>query len=58
MPSENNLQSKDAGDNSKNKFYIVGIGPGSRSLRTAAAEETVSCADYVVGHRLYLDLIS
>ncbi|MHC1688956.1 MAG: SAM-dependent methyltransferase [Methanothrix sp.] len=57
MPSESNLRSNSAGDDSKNRFYIVGIGPGSRSLRTFAAEEAVRNADYVVGHRLYLDLI-
>jgi precorrin-3B C17-methyltransferase len=57
LPSESNLQSYNAKGDSKNKFCIVGIGPGSRSLRTAAAEEAICSADYVVGHRLYLDLI-
>ena len=56
MPSENNpdnLENK----HPESKFSIVGIGPGSRGLRTFAAEEAVLKADYVVGHRLYLDLI-
>ncbi len=56
MPSENNsadLQNK----HPESKFSIVGIGPGSRELRTFAAEEAILNADYVVGHRLYLDLI-
>jgi len=56
LPSENNsadLQIK----HPESKFSIVGIGPGSRELRTFAAEEAILKADYVVGHRLYLDLI-
>jgi precorrin-3B C17-methyltransferase len=39
------------------KLSIVGIGPGSRHLRTAAATRTISSADYVVGYRPYLELI-
>jgi precorrin-3B C17-methyltransferase len=52
------------GNNSKskaeaeNKISIVGIGPGDRSLRTIQAEETIRQADYVVGFRPYLELIS
>ncbi|VVB71715.1 Siroheme synthase [uncultured archaeon] len=40
------------------KLSIVGIGPGEQALRTAAAEEAILTADYVVGYRPYLDLIS
>ncbi|MDD4653192.1 MAG: SAM-dependent methyltransferase, partial [Methanothrix sp.] len=42
---------------SDNKLSIVGIGPGSPGLRTAAATRAISSADYVVGYRPYLDLI-
>ncbi len=41
----------------ENKLSIVGIGPGSKGLRTRAAEETILQADFVVGYRPYLDLI-
>ncbi len=43
---------------SENKLSIVGIGPGSPGLRTAAATRSIRTADYVVGYRPYLDLIS
>ncbi len=42
---------------SVNKLSIVGIGPGSPGLRTAAATRAITTADYVVGYRPYLDLI-
>ena len=42
---------------SDNKLSIVGIGPGSPGLRTAAATRAIRSADYVVGYRPYLDLI-
>lgn len=42
---------------SDNKLSIVGIGPGSPGLRTAAATLAIQSADYVVGYRPYLDLI-
>lgn len=41
-----------------NKLSIVGIGPGDPGLRTLRAEETIRAADFVVGYRPYLDLIS
>jgi precorrin-3B C17-methyltransferase len=41
----------------KNKFSIVGIGPGARELRTFRAEEAIRSSDFVVGYRPYLDLI-
>jgi precorrin-3B C17-methyltransferase len=37
---------------------IVGIGPGSQKLRTAAATKAIRSADFIVGYRPYLDLIS
>ncbi|TFH48173.1 MAG: hypothetical protein E4G89_06720 [Methanothrix sp.] len=40
------------------KLSIVGIGPGSPQLRTAAATNAILSADYVVGYRPYLELIS
>ena len=36
----------------------MGIGPGSRELRTAAATNAILSADFVVGYRPYLELIS
>lgn len=42
---------------SKNRLSIVGIGPGSRELRTLRAEEVIRAADFVVGYGPYLDLI-
>jgi precorrin-3B C17-methyltransferase len=42
---------------SENKLSIVGIGPGSPRLRTAAATRAIRSADFVVGYRPYLDLI-
>lgn len=42
---------------SDNKLSIVGIGPGSPGLRTAAATRAIRSADYIVGYRPYLDLI-
>jgi precorrin-3B C17-methyltransferase len=43
---------------SGNKLSIVGIGPGERCLRTAQAEDAIKRADFVVGYKPYLDLIS
>jgi precorrin-3B C17-methyltransferase len=43
---------------SENKLSIVGIGPGDPGLRTLRAEETIRAADFVVGYRPYLDLVS
>jgi precorrin-3B C17-methyltransferase len=43
---------------SENKLSIVGIGPGDPGLRTLRAEEAIKTADFVVGYRPYLDLIS
>ena len=43
---------------SENKLSIVGIGPGSPMLRTAAATKAILSADFVVGYRPYLELIS
>jgi precorrin-3B C17-methyltransferase len=43
---------------SENKFFIVGIGPGGLPWRTIAAVEAIKAADFVVGYKPYLDLIS
>ena len=43
---------------SENRFFIVGIGPGERDWRTLAAVEAIKAADFVVGYKPYLDLIS
>ncbi|MEI8003044.1 MAG: SAM-dependent methyltransferase [Methanothrix sp.] len=43
---------------SRHKLSIVGIGPGSPQLRTAAATNAILSADFVVGYKPYLDLIS
>lgn len=40
------------------RLSIVGIGPGSPELRTSAAIEAIVSADFVVGYRPYLELIS
>jgi precorrin-3B C17-methyltransferase len=42
---------------SENRLSIVGIGPGSRELRTTAATRSILSADFVVGYRPYLELI-
>lgn len=43
---------------SENRLSIVGIGPGSPGLRTADATNAIRLADFVVGYKPYLDLIS
>ena len=43
---------------SRHKLSIVGIGPGSPKFRTAAATKAIRSADFVVGYRPYLELIS
>jgi len=43
---------------SRHKLFIVGIGPGSPKLRTCAATQAIRSADFVVGYRPYLELIS
>ncbi len=43
---------------SRHKLSIVGIGPGEPGLRTAAATNAIRCADFVVGYKPYLELIS
>jgi len=53
LPSASRGQAAPAGS-----LYIVGIGPGPAYLRTRAACSAVLSADYVVGYRPYLDLIS
>ncbi|MBE8538855.1 precorrin-3B C(17)-methyltransferase [Geoglobus acetivorans] len=42
---------------SQGKLYVVGIGPGCRELLTLKAEEVLKGADYVIGHKRYLDFI-
>ncbi len=43
---------------SENSLSIVGIGPGERDWRTLAAVRAIKAADFVVGYKPYLDLIS
>ncbi|MDD4161437.1 MAG: SAM-dependent methyltransferase [Methanothrix sp.] len=43
---------------SRHKLSIVGIGPGEPGLRTAAATNAIRYADFVVGYKPYLELIS
>jgi precorrin-3B C17-methyltransferase len=64
LPSENrptkratSERAPSNGDISRHKLSIVGIGPGSPALRTAAATNAIRSADFVVGYRPYLDLI-
>ncbi len=57
MPSENKSERGSKRDLADNRLSIVGIGPGSQKLRTAAASRAILSADYVVGYRPYLELI-
>jgi len=43
---------------SENKLYIVGLGPGSRDQMSLKALKSLKEADFVVGHRPYLEMIS
>ncbi len=38
-------------------IYVVGLGPGDASMRTAAASEALRLADILVGYAAYIDLI-
>ncbi len=38
------------------RLFVVGIGPGNASLRTAQAEDAVRQSDLIVGYPAYLDL--
>ena len=38
-------------------IYVVGIGPGDRLCRTAAADAALAQADVLVGYRTYIDLV-
>lgn len=60
MPSESRPTERTAAKagQSKHKLSIVGIGPGSPQLRTTAATNAILSADFVVGYRPYLELIS
>ena len=39
------------------KLYVVGLGPGNRTMRTFAARNAVLEADIVVGYKTYIELI-
>jgi precorrin-3B C17-methyltransferase len=60
LPSESRPTERTAAKagQSKHKLSIVGIGPGSPQLRTTAATNAILSADFVVGYRPYLELIS
>ena len=57
MPSESKSERRSERCLADNRLSIVGIGPGSQKLRTAAASRAILSADYVVGYRPYLELI-
>ena len=42
----------------KQELAIVGIGPGTPSMRTRAADAAVREADVIVGYKTYIDLIA
>ena len=42
---------------SQGKLYVVGIGPGCKELLTVKAKNVLEMADYVIGHKRYLDFI-
>lgn len=61
MPSESEQMegmTNSGGESPKSSLYIVGIGPGPAALRTKAACSAIRSAEYVVGYKPYLDLIS
>ena len=61
MPSESEQMegmTNSGGHSPKSSLYIVGIGPGPAVLRTKAACSAIRSAEYVVGYKPYLDLIS
>ena len=39
------------------KIYIVGLGPGTEAMMTAAAREAIDKSSVVVGYEVYVDLI-
>lgn len=57
MPSESKSERRSKRGLAGGRLSIVGIGPGSQKLRTAAASRAILSADYVVGYRPYLELI-
>ncbi len=42
----------------KGKLYVVGTGPGSPEHLTAAAVNAIEEAEYVIGNKLYLDMLA
>lgn len=60
MPLENKRDGSGSNGTAahEHKLSIVGIGPGFAELRTLRATRAILSADYVVGYRPYLDLIS
>jgi precorrin-3B C17-methyltransferase len=41
----------------KGKLYIVGIGPGALEHLTIKAEKVLNSSDYIIGNKIYLELI-
>lgn len=41
----------------RGRLAVVGIGPGDKASRTAAADDAIAAASDIVGYRLYLDLL-
>lgn len=54
MPDENPIIMK---ENSMQKFYVVGIGPGERDQMTIKAFKTLSDVDVIAGYGTYIDLV-
>lgn len=39
------------------KVYVVGLGPGDRTMMTAQAEEAIKSSDVIIGYNVYTDLV-
>ncbi len=44
-------------DKSRNKIYVVGIGPGAYEKMTIEAAETLKSCDIIIGYTVYIDLV-
>jgi precorrin-3B C17-methyltransferase len=42
----------------KGKLYVIGTGPGDPELLTVRATKALNEADYILGHRKYIEMIS
>ncbi len=39
------------------KIYVVGIGPGDKSMMTEQAQKTLELCDIIVGYKTYIDIV-